>query len=71
MNNLKLKFEVQGAIRSWLSYFMQENKISASIMIDALTASLLELKDIAYAEMLTEIESELQKTKIENEKEEE
>ena len=71
MNNLKLKFEVQNAVRSWLGYFMQENKVPASMVVDALNASLLELKDAAYVEMLAEVEAEFQKTQTKNEKEEE
>lgn len=59
--DLKFKFEVQNAVRSWLGYFMQENKVPATIMVDALSSSLLELKDMAYSELLSEIEEAAKK----------
>lgn len=62
MTELKLRFEVQRAVRTWIAFFMQENNVSASVMTDALSASLLELKDLAYAEMLSEMEAKTNKT---------
>lgn len=56
--NLKTKFEVQNAVRSWLGFFMSENNISASVMVDVITSALLELKDAAYFEMIQEMEAQ-------------
>jgi hypothetical protein len=36
---------------------MEENKIPAYLMVDALNSTLLELKDVAYLDMIREMEN--------------
>ena len=50
--DLKLRLEVQNSVRNWIGYFMSENNIPASTMVDAINSSLVELKDLAYYELL-------------------
>ena len=50
--NLEKKMQVQAAVNEWVSTFMHNNNISASIMEDALSKTLLSIKDQAIKEFL-------------------
>lgn len=50
--NLEKRMQVQAAVNEWVSTFMHDNNISASIMEDALSKTLLSIKDQAMREFL-------------------
>lgn len=50
--NLEKRMQVQAAVNEWVSTFMRDNNISASIMEDALSKILLSIKDQAMREFL-------------------
>lgn len=51
--NLQTRLEVQGATQQWVDSFMQQYNISPSMMEDALTKALCNLKDKVVLELLT------------------
>ena len=51
--NLQTRLEVQGATQQWVDSFMQQYNISPSMMEDALTKVLCNLKDQVVLELLT------------------
>ena len=55
---LTKRLEVQTTVKSWIGYFMEQNQISAAEMIDTLNATMVELKDLMYLEMLSENQEE-------------
>lgn len=55
MNELELKLRVRAMTKSWVNDFMSANSIPASIMTDALTAVLSELKDDVMREFIESI----------------
>lgn len=55
---LRKRLEVQTTVKSWVGYFMEQNQISAAEMIDTLNATMVELKDLMYLEMLSENQEE-------------
>lgn len=52
MQDLQLRLEVEAAAQQWVAAIMQQNNISASIMEEALTRVLLQLKDLMLQEVL-------------------
>ena len=55
MTNLQLRTEVQGAIQNWVASIMQQNNIPASMMEEALTKVLLNIKDLVLQETIREM----------------
>ena len=51
--NLQTRLEVQGATQQWVDSFMQQYNISPSMMEDALTKVLCNLKDQVVLELLS------------------
>lgn len=58
--NLQRRMQVQAAVNEWVSTFMRDNNISASIMEDALSKTLLSIKDQAMKEFLIYIQAQAQ-----------
>lgn len=55
MNELELRIRVQGMTKQWVNDFMINNGVSATIMEDALTKVLVELKDASLQEFLASV----------------
>jgi hypothetical protein len=53
MNSLQTRLEVQGATQQWVDSFMLQYGISPSMMEDALTKVLCNLKDKVVIELLS------------------
>ena len=51
--NLQTRLELQGAVQQWIDSFMQQYNITPSMMEDALTKALCNLKDKVILEFLT------------------
>lgn len=58
--NLQRRMQVQSAVNEWIDTFMHDNNISASMMEDALSKSLLSIKDQAMKEFLIYIQAQAQ-----------
>lgn len=58
--NLQRRMQVQSAVNEWIDAFMHDNNISASMMEDALSKSLLSIKDQAMKEFLIYIQAQAQ-----------
>ena len=56
--NLEKRMQVQAAVNEWVSTFMRDNNISASTMEDALSKSLLSIKDQAMKEFLIYVQAQ-------------
>lgn len=54
--NLEKRMQVQAAVNEWVSTFMHNNNLSASTMEDALSKTLLSIKDQAMKEFLIYIQ---------------
>lgn len=52
MTDLQLRLEVQGAAQNWVASIMQQYGVSATMMEDALTKVLLNLKDLVAQEAI-------------------
>lgn len=55
MNEFEIRYRVQTAVNSWINGFIAENQLPASIMIDALNAALVTLKDKATQEFIASV----------------
>lgn len=58
--NLEKRMQVQAAVNEWVNNFMRDNNLSASIMEDALSKTLLSIKDQAMREFLIYIQAQAQ-----------
>lgn len=58
--NLEKRMQVQAAVNEWVNNFMRNNNLSASIMEDALSKTLLSIKDQAMREFLIYIQAQAQ-----------
>ncbi len=58
--NLQKRVQVQAAVNEWVSNFMRDNNLSASIMEDALSKTLLSIKDQAMREFLIYVQTQAQ-----------
>lgn len=58
--NLEKRMQVQSAVNEWIDTFMHDNNISASMMEDALSKSLLSIKDKAMKEFLIYVQVQAQ-----------
>lgn len=58
--NLQRRMQVQSAVNEWIDTFMHDNNISASMMEDALSKSLLSIKDQAMKEFLIYVQAQTQ-----------
>ncbi len=56
--NLEKRMQVQAAVNEWVNTFMHDNNISASIMEDALSKTLLSIKDQAMREFLIYVQTQ-------------
>lgn len=56
--NLEKRMQVQAAVNEWINNFMRDNNLSASIMEDALSKTLLSIKDQAMKEFLIYIQAQ-------------
>lgn len=56
--NLEKRMQVQAAVNELVSNFMRDNNLSASIMEDALSKTLLSIKDQAMKEFLIYIQAQ-------------
>lgn len=56
--NLEKRMQVQAAVNEWVNNFMRDNNLSASIMEDALSKTLLSIKDQAMREFLIYIQTQ-------------
>lgn len=54
--DLQTRLELQGAIQQWVASFMEQNNVSPSMMEDALTKTLLHVKELAIQEFLMDIQ---------------
>lgn len=54
MNELQLRFELQGSLQQWVNSTMQRYNISAAMMEDAMSKVLLSLKDRVWQDYLLE-----------------
>lgn len=54
MNELQLRFELQGSLQQWINSTMQQYNISAAMMEDAMSKVLLSLKDKVWQDYLLE-----------------
>lgn len=54
MNELQLRFELQGSLQQWVNSTMQQYNISAAMMEDAMSKVLLSLKDRVWQDYLLE-----------------
>lgn len=54
MNELQLRFELQGSLQQWVNSTMQQYNISAAMMEDAMSKILLSLKDKVWQDYLLE-----------------
>lgn len=54
MNELQLRFELQGSLQQWVNSTMQQYNISAAMMEDAMSKVLLSLKDKVWQDYLLE-----------------
>lgn len=52
MTDLQLRLEVQAAAQNWVASIMQQYGVSATMMEDALTKVLLNLKDLVAQEAI-------------------
>lgn len=52
MNELELRIRVQGMTKQWVEDFMNRNGVSATLMEDALTKVLADLKDKSLQEFI-------------------
>lgn len=58
--NLEKRMQVQAAVNEWVNNFMRDNNLSASIMEDALSKTLLSIKDQAMREFLIYVQTQAQ-----------
>ena len=58
--NLEKRTQVQAAVNEWVNNFMRDNNLSASIMEDALSKTLLSIKDQAMREFLIYVQTQAQ-----------
>lgn len=58
--NLEKRMQVQAAVNEWANNFMRDNNLSASIMEDALSKTLLSIKDQAMREFLIYVQAQAQ-----------
>ncbi|MBD9053465.1 MAG: hypothetical protein EGR23_07665 [Holdemanella biformis] len=58
--NLEKRMQVQAAVNEWVNNFMRDNNLSASIMEDALSKTLLSIKDQAMREFLIYVQAQTQ-----------
>lgn len=56
--NLEKRMQVQAAVNEWVNNFMRDNNLSASIMEDALSKTLLSIKDQAMREFLIYVQAQ-------------
>lgn len=54
MNELQLRFELQGSLQQWVDSTMQQYNISAAMMEDAMSKVMLSLKDKVWQDYLLE-----------------
>lgn len=54
MNELQLRFELQGSLQQWVNSTMQQYNISAAMMEDAMSKVMLSLKDKVWQDYLIE-----------------
>lgn len=54
MNELQLRFELQGSLQQWVNSTMQRYNISAAMMEDAMSKVMLSLKDKVWQDYLIE-----------------
>jgi hypothetical protein len=54
MNELQLRFELQGSLQQWVDSTMQQYNISAAMMEDAMSKVMLSLKDRVWQDYLLE-----------------
>lgn len=55
MNEFEIRYRVQTTVESWVNGFMLENQLPASMMVDALNAVLVTLKDQATREFINSV----------------
>lgn len=58
MSEQEKRIKAQLTTMQWISLFMQENQISASMMLDALNKVSLQLKDVEIQELLQSLQKE-------------
>lgn len=58
--NLEKRMQVQAAVNELVNNFMRDNNLSASIMEDALSKTLLSIKDQAMREFLIYVQAQAQ-----------
>ena len=54
MNELQLRFELQGSLQQWINSTMQQYNISAAMMEDAMSKVMLSLKDKVWQDYFIE-----------------
>lgn len=64
--NLEKRMQVQAAVNEWVNNFMRDNNLSASIMEDALSKTLLSIKDQAMREFLIYVQAQAQLNTMSN-----
>lgn len=55
MNELEARYRVQSAVKNWVDQFMVQSNVPASMMEDALSKVLCELKDKAMEEFIISV----------------
>lgn len=58
MSEQEKRIQTQSTLIQWVGWFMQENQVSASMMLDALNKASLQLKDIEIQELLQSLQKE-------------
>ena len=58
--DLQKRMEVQASVIEWIDFFMKQNNVSASMMEDALSKTLLSIKDQAMREFLIYVQAQAQ-----------
>ena len=54
MNDLQKRIEIQGAVQQWAASFMYNNNVSAAMMEDALSQTIINLKQQIIIDLLIE-----------------
>ena len=68
--NYQLRLELQGAVNQWVESFMSNNRISPSMMDDALSKALLRVRELALQEYIAQAQAQAQRAQTEEEQNE-
>lgn len=69
MNELEARYRVQSAVKNWVDQFMLQSNVPASMMEDALSKVLCDLKDKAMEEFIASVSAPSVPEEEEKEKE--